>query len=69
MMMDPTEQTVELPSGTTVGVLEPVMSLQKTVPVTRAGGEINSGSTQIFSMPDESDDSSVGEELWLRREL
>lgn len=62
MIINPTEEAVGLPAGTTVGVLEPIRSSQKTVPRTRVEGRINSGFTQTFSMPDESDDSSVGEE-------
>ena len=62
MVMNPTEHAVDLPQGMTVGVLEPVVSLQATNPDARTSGFIDSVSSLNANDSDESDNSSVGEE-------
>ena len=63
MMMNPTEHAVELPEGTTVAVLEPVQSLQRTEPATRDGTKNNSDLEKTGGSIAEPEDSTVGEDV------
>ena len=59
MMMNPTEHAVELPEGTTVAVLEPVLSLQKTEPATGDGKKDNPDSEWTSGTPVKPDESFI----------
>ena len=62
MVMNPTELAVELPKGITVGILEPVVSLQSTDPYTQTGGIDSSVSERKVPTRDDPDNSFDGEE-------
>ncbi len=62
MVMNPSEFAVELPEGITVGILEPVVSIQLTDSGIPANNKTNSVSERTLNFSDEPDDSYVGEE-------
>ena len=61
-VMNPTEQAVELPAGTTVGVLEPVVTIKPTDPAAQARRQIRPVFSQTPDIPHGQEASSVGEE-------